>query len=53
MQTGKKPGMPTLDDAILDLLNKKWMAPEEAYEKAVDKSRFIQFLKTPPDDLAF
>ena len=53
IQTGKKLGMQTLDDAILDLLNKKWIAPEEAYEKAIDKTRFIPFLKTPPDELSF
>ena len=53
MQTGKKLGMQTLDDAILDLLNKKWIAPEEAYEKAIDKTRFIPLLKTPPDELSF
>jgi twitching motility protein PilT len=53
MQTGKKLGMQTLDDAIMDLLNKKWIAPEEAYEKAIDKNRFVPLLKTPPDELAF
>jgi twitching motility protein PilT len=53
MQTGKKLGMQTLDDAILELLNKKWIAPEEAYEKAIDKTRFIPLLKTPPDELSF
>lgn len=53
MQTGKKLGMQTLDDAILDLVNKKWIAPEEAYEKAIDKTRFIPLLKTPPDELSF
>ena len=53
IQTGKKLGMQTLDDAILDLLTKKWIAPEEAYEKAIDKTRFAQFLKTTPDELAF
>jgi len=53
MQTGKKIGMQTLDDAILDLVNKKWIAPEEAYEKAIDKTRFIPLLKTPPDELSF
>jgi len=53
MQTGKKLGMQTLDDAIQDLLTKKWIAPEEAYEKAIDKNRFASLLKTPPDDLAF
>ncbi|HEY5626475.1 MAG TPA: type IV pilus twitching motility protein PilT [Nitrospira sp.] len=49
MQTGKAAGMQTLDDAIQDLLNKKWIAPEEAYEKAIDKNRFAKLLKTPPD----
>lgn len=51
MQTGKAIGMQTLDDAIQDLLNKKWIAPEEAYEKAIDKNRFAKLLKTPPDAL--
>lgn len=51
MQTGKAAGMQTLDDAIQDLLTKKWIAPEEAYEKAIDKNRFAKFLKTPPDAL--
>ncbi len=51
MQTGKNIGMQTLDDAIQDLLTKKWIAPEEAYDKAIDKNRFAKFLKTPPDAL--
>jgi twitching motility protein PilT len=51
MQTGKAIGMQTLDDAIQDLLNKKWISPEEAYEKAIDKNRFAKLLKTPPDAL--
>ena len=51
MQTGKAVGMQTLDDAIQDLLNKKWIAPEEAYEKSIDKGRFAKLLKTPPDVL--
>jgi twitching motility protein PilT len=51
MQTGKNIGMQTLDDAIQDLLTKKWISPEEAYEKSVDKSRFAKLLKTPPDAL--
>lgn len=51
MQTGKAMGMQTLDDAIQDLLNKKWISPEEAYEKSIDKSRFAKLLKTPPDSL--
>lgn len=51
MQTGKSVGMQSLDDAIQDLLNKKWISAEEAYDKCVDKPRFAKFLKTPPDAL--
>ncbi|HUT71125.1 MAG TPA: type IV pilus twitching motility protein PilT [Desulfatiglandales bacterium] len=50
IQTGKKYGMLSLDDAILELLNKKQIIPEEAYAKCNDKSKFIQFLKHPPAD---
>ncbi|HEV8242708.1 MAG TPA: type IV pilus twitching motility protein PilT [Nitrospirales bacterium] len=52
MQVGKKYGMQTLDDAIMEVLNKKWISAEEAYDKAIDKAKFLPFLKTPPDDLA-
>ena len=51
IQTGKVHGMQTLDDAIMDVLNKKWISPEEAYAKCIDKSKFRPFLKTPPDEL--
>jgi twitching motility protein PilT len=51
MQTGKAAGMQTIDDAIQDLLNKKWISPEEAHEKSIDKARFSKFLKTPSDAL--
>ncbi|MBF0319413.1 MAG: type IV pilus twitching motility protein PilT [Nitrospirae bacterium] len=50
MQTGKKLGMQTLDDAILDFLQKGWVSPEESYDKAIDKKRFIPFLKEPPPE---
>jgi twitching motility protein PilT len=50
MQTGKKFGMQTLDDAIMELLLKKWIAPEDAYDKSIDKQKFVQFLKEPPPD---
>lgn len=53
MQLGKKVGMQTLDDAILDLLNKKMISPEEAYDKCIDKARFQQFVKINPDDIQF
>ena len=50
MQTGKKYGMQTLDDAIMELLLKKWISPEDAYDKSIDKQKFLQFLKEPPPD---
>jgi len=50
MQTGKKYGMQTLDDAIMELLNKGWISGDDAYVNAVDKSKFVQFLKKPPAD---
>ena len=50
IQTGKKYGMQLLDDAVMDLLNKGWISPDEAYQKANDKSKFRSFLKNPPTD---
>ncbi|MBT9139318.1 MAG: Twitching mobility protein [Syntrophomonadaceae bacterium] len=50
MQTGKKYGMQTLDDAIMELLLKKWVTPEDAYDKSIDKQKFVQFLKEPPPE---
>ena len=52
IQTGKKAGMQALDDGILELLNKKWISSEEAYDKCTDKAKFAAYLKNPPDDLA-
>jgi len=50
IQTGKKYGMQSLDDAVMDLLTKKTVSAEEAYAKCNDKSKFVQFLKHPPTD---
>jgi twitching motility protein PilT len=50
METGRKHGMQTLDDEISKLLAAKKISPEEAYEKAVDKAKFKQFLAQPPKD---
>lgn len=50
MQTGKKYGMQTLDDAIMDLLKKRRISPEAAYNNCVEKTKFVQFLKQPPID---
>ena len=45
MQVGKATGMVTLNDALLDMVTKKLVAPEEAYSKAVDKATFETQLK--------
>jgi len=50
LQTGKKYGMQTLDDSIMALLEKRIIAPDDAYSKAEEKSRFLPFLKNPPAD---
>ena len=50
LQTGKKYGMQSLDDSILELLQKRIIRPEDAYGKSNEKSRFLPFLKNPPAD---
>ena len=50
MQVGKKYGMQTLDDCIMDYLQKKLIYADEAYQKCNDKNLFRPFLKNPPDD---
>jgi twitching motility protein PilT len=50
LQTGKKFGMQTLDDSIMGLLTKKIISPDDAYTKAIDKARFLPFIKNPPAD---
>lgn len=49
IQTGKKHGMQSIDDAILEALQARKISVEDAYDKSVVKDRFIQFLKTPPE----
>jgi twitching motility protein PilT len=45
MQVGKAVGMVTLNDALMDLVTKKLVAPDEAYAKCVDKPGFEALLK--------
>jgi twitching motility protein PilT len=45
MQVGKATGMVTLNDALMELVSKKLVAPDEAYSKAVDKTGFEALLK--------
>ncbi len=50
IQTGKRYGMQLLDDAIMELLQKGKIDPDEAYAKANEKEKFKPFLKHPPQD---
>jgi twitching motility protein PilT len=45
MQVGKAVGMVTLSEALLELVTKKLVAPDEAYSKAIDKAGFEALLK--------
>jgi len=49
MQTSKKIGMQTMDDALLELLQIGKITPEDAYERATDKQKFVKFLKETPE----
>jgi twitching motility protein PilT len=50
LQVGKKYGMQTLDDAIMELLNKRMISPEDAYSRSIDKTKFRSLLKNPPEE---
>ncbi|MGC9197107.1 MAG: type IV pilus twitching motility protein PilT [Syntrophobacteraceae bacterium] len=50
LQTGKKYGMQTLDDAISTHLQAGRIDPTEAYMKCVDKDKFRQYLTEAPPD---
>jgi twitching motility protein PilT len=45
MQVSKAAGMVSLNDALMDLVTKKQVAPDEAHAKAVDKTGFEALLK--------
>ena len=46
IQTSKKLGMLTLNDALLELVEKKLIEPEEAYLKSVEKAGLVASLKS-------
>lgn len=50
LQTGKKFGMQSLDDAILEHLEKGRINPEDAYLHCLDKVRFRAFLRNVADE---
>jgi twitching motility protein PilT len=45
MQVGKAVGMVSLNDALIEHVVKKQVAPDEAYSKSVDKTGFESLLK--------
>ncbi len=53
MQTNKKAGMVTMNDALLDVVDKKLVEPQEAWMKSVDKSAFEAMLKAKGHSLDF
>jgi twitching motility protein PilT len=53
MQTSKRLGMVTLNDALLELVDGKLIEPAEGYSKAVDKTSYVASLKGRGIDTAF
>src|SRR5436190_12867603 len=45
IQTSKKLGMLTLNDALIELVEKKLVEPDEAYMKAVEKTGLASSLR--------
>jgi twitching motility protein PilT len=50
IQTGRKFGMQSMDDAILDHLLAGRVSPNDAYNYCSDKGKFRQYLTSPPED---
>jgi twitching motility protein PilT len=53
MQTNRKSGMITLNDALLELVEAKLVEPKEAYMKAVEKAGMAAALKAKRHDTSF
>ena len=53
MQTSKKLGMVTLNDALLEHVDGGRVEPREAWTKAVDKPALVQALRTRGHDTSF
>ena len=53
MQTNRKAGMITLNDALMELVDNKQVEPKEAYMKAVEKAGFAAALKAKRHDTSF
>jgi twitching motility protein PilT len=53
MQTNRKTGMVTLNDALMELVDARLVEPKEAYMKAVEKTGFAAALKAKKHDTSF
>ena len=53
MQTNRKAGMVTLNDALIELVDARLVEPKEAYMKAVEKQGFASALKAKKHDISF
>jgi twitching motility protein PilT len=53
MQTNRKAGMVTLNDALIELVDARLVEPKEAYMKAVEKVGFAAALKAKRHDTSF
>ncbi len=53
MQTNRKTGMVTLNDALVELVDAKQVEPKEAYMKAVEKTGIAAALKAKKHDTSF
>jgi twitching motility protein PilT len=53
MQTNRKGGMVTLNDALMELVDAKLVEPKEAYMKSVEKQGILAALKAKRYDLSF
>jgi twitching motility protein PilT len=53
MQTNRKAGMVTLNDALIELVDARLVEPKEAYMKAVEKQGFAAALKAKKHDTSF
>ncbi len=53
MQTNRKVGMITLNDALIELVDSKQVEPKEAYMKAVEKAGFAAALRAKRHDVSF
>src|SRR5438034_10668391 len=53
IQTSKQVGMLTLNDALLELVEKKEISPDEAYMKSVEKAGLVSSLKARGHKVSF